>query len=171
MFHSNLEISLSVVRNFLKFDQELFFRWSKYFSSPVTLPSTVACQFTWFNKHVKIDNKNNCFHSLSNNNLNFPGKLFDFDDSIKFCECLKNQFRIKNNMQFHCWEIKHAIPQLWKDNIKNIAKNLSNLSIQDRYLMKCNRILNLEKLNRLSANPTIWSNTLKQFVGYCRRIV
>ena len=25
--------------------------------------------------------------------------------------------------------------------------------------------------NPLSANPTKWSNTLKQFVGYCRRIV
>ena len=25
--------------------------------------------------------------------------------------------------------------------------------------------------NPLSANPTEWSNTLKQFVGYCRRIL
>ena len=26
-------------------------------------------------------------------------------------------------------------------------------------------------INPLSANPTKWSNTLKQFVGFCRRIV
>ena len=26
-------------------------------------------------------------------------------------------------------------------------------------------------INPLSANPTKWSNTLKQFVGCCRRIV
>ena len=26
-------------------------------------------------------------------------------------------------------------------------------------------------LNPLSANPTKWSNTLKQFLGYCQRIV
>ena len=25
--------------------------------------------------------------------------------------------------------------------------------------------------NSLSVNPTKWSNTLKQFVGFCRRIV
>ena len=29
----------------------------------------------------------------------------------------------------------------------------------------------LTNLNPLSANPTKWSNTLKQFVGICRRIV
>ena len=41
-----------------------------YLTSPVTLPSTVTCQFIWFNKHVKIDNKTICFHNLSNNDLN-----------------------------------------------------------------------------------------------------
>ena len=50
-------------------------------------------------------------------------------------------------MQFQCRQIKHAIPQLWKDSIKNFARNLSNLSIQDHHLIKCHRILNLEKLN------------------------
>ena len=71
--------------------------------------------------------------------MTFVGQHFDFDGSIKSWECQKNQFRLKNN--------KHAIPQLWKDNIKNFARNLNNLSIQDHYLIKCNRILNLERLN------------------------
>ena len=32
-------------------------------------------------------------------------------------------------------------------------------------------ILQNAQLNPLSANPTKWSNTLRQFVGFCRRIV
>ena len=31
--------------------------------------------------------------------------------------------------------------------------------------------MGFQNLNPLSANPTKWSNTLKQFVGKCRRIV
>ena len=50
-------------------------------------------------------------------------------------------------MQFQCWQIKHPIPQFSKDNIKNSAGNLSNLSIQDPHLIKCHKIFNLEKLN------------------------
>ena len=51
-------------------------------------------------KHVKIDNNSICFDSLSNDNLNFVRQLFDFDGSLKFGECLKDLFRLKNNMQF-----------------------------------------------------------------------
>ena len=46
-FHSNLEINPSVLRNFAKFYQELFFRCGKYLSFLVTLPSTVVSQFIW----------------------------------------------------------------------------------------------------------------------------
>ena len=46
-------------------------------------------------------------------------------------------------MQFQCCQIKHAMPQLWKDNINNFAGNLSDLSIQDHHLIKCDIILNL----------------------------
>ena len=68
-FNSNLEISCSVLRSLPKFYQELFFRCGKCLSSPVTLPSTLACQFIWFKKHTKIDDKSLFFHSLSNNDL------------------------------------------------------------------------------------------------------
>ena len=30
--------------------------------------------------------------------------------------------------------------------------------------------LNVKKFNPLSVNPTKWSNTLKQFIGWCRQI-
>ena len=44
-FHSNLEVSHSILCKFHKSYQEIFIKWGKYLSSPATLPSTVACQF------------------------------------------------------------------------------------------------------------------------------
>ena len=41
----------------------------------------------------------------------------------------------------------HALPQHWKENIKQFARNLINLHIQDHHLIKCTTIQNLEKLN------------------------
>ena len=45
------------------------------------------------------------------------------------------------------WEIMHALPQHWKENIKQFARNLINLHIQDHHLIKCTTIQNLEKPN------------------------
>ena len=51
------------------------------------------------------------------------------------------------NMQFQYRQIIHALPQHWKETIKQFARNLNNLYIQDHHLIKCNTIYNLEKLN------------------------
>ena len=56
-FHSNLEVSHSILCKFPKFYKEMFIRWDKYLSSPATLPPIVACQFIWYNKHTQIDNE------------------------------------------------------------------------------------------------------------------
>ena len=56
-FHSNLEVTHSILCKFPKFYNEIFIRWGKNLSSPVTLPSTVAFQFIWFNKYIQIGNK------------------------------------------------------------------------------------------------------------------
>ena len=50
-------------------------------------------------------------------------------------------------MQFQYRQIIHALPQHWKETIKQFAGNLNNLYIQDHHLIKCNMISNLEKLN------------------------
>ena len=50
-------------------------------------------------------------------------------------------------MQFQYRQIIHALPQHWKETIKQFAGNLNNLYIQDHHLIKCNTIYNLEKLN------------------------
>ena len=121
-FHSNLEISRSVLRNFPEYYQVIF-RWGK-----VTLPSTVACQLTWFNKHIKIDSESTCFLCLLNYDLNFVGQLFD----------------LKITCSFNAAKLSVLYHNFGKDNIKNFTGNLSNVSIQDHQLVKCHRILNLE---------------------------
>ena len=80
-------------------------------------------------------------------NLNFVGQLFDTHGKLKPQECIKHQFLLKNNMQFQYRQIIHALPQHWKETIKQFARNLNNLYIQDHRLIKCNTIYNLEKLN------------------------
>ena len=41
-FHSNLQVSHSILRKFPKFYKEIFIRWGKHLASPATLASTVA---------------------------------------------------------------------------------------------------------------------------------
>ena len=62
-FHSNLEVSHSILCKFPRFYKEVII---KHLSSQATLPSTVACQFIWHNKHIQIDNKSTYFDSFSN---------------------------------------------------------------------------------------------------------
>ena len=50
-------------------------------------------------------------------------------------------------MQFQYWQIILALPQHWKETMKQYAGNLNNLYIQDYHLIKCNTTYNLEKLN------------------------
>ena len=89
-FHSNLEVSHSILCKFPKFYKEIFIRWGKHLSSPATLPSTVACQFIWFNKPIQIDDKSIYLYNFSNKNLNFVGKLFDTDGKLKSWDCIKH---------------------------------------------------------------------------------
>ena len=142
-FHSNLQVSHSILRKFPKFYKEIFIRRCKHLASPATLPSTVACQFIWYNKYIQIDNKSIYLHNFSNRNLNFVGQLFDTDGKLKPWESVKQQFFLKSNMQFQYRQIIHALPQHWKEIIKQFAGNLNNLYIQDHHLIKCNTIYNL----------------------------
>ena len=85
-FHSNLEVSHSLLCKFCKFYKEIFIRWGKHLSSR----ATVACQFIWYNKHTQIGNKNIYLYNFLNMNLNFVGQLFDIDGRLKSWECSFN---------------------------------------------------------------------------------
>ena len=83
-FHSNLEVNFSILCKFLKFYKEIFIRWGRnLFSSPAILPSTVACQFIGYNKHIQSGNKSIYLYNFSKRNLNFVGQLFDTDGKLK----------------------------------------------------------------------------------------
>ena len=66
--HSNLEVRHSILSKFPKFYKEVFIRQDKHLSLPATLPSAVACQLIWFNKHIQIDNKSIYPYNFSNRN-------------------------------------------------------------------------------------------------------
>ena len=100
-FHSNLEVSHSILCKFPRFYKEVIIRWGKHLSSPATLPSTVACQFIWHNKHIQIGNKSTYLYSFSNNNLNFVGQLFDSDRKLKRWECINTSFLLKPTCSFN----------------------------------------------------------------------
>ena len=88
-FHSNLEISHSILCKFPKFYKEIFIRWGKHLSSPATLPSTISSQFVWYNKHIQTDNKSIYLYNFSNMNLNFVGQLINTDGKLKPWEGVK----------------------------------------------------------------------------------
>ena len=88
-FHSNLDLSEHILQKFPKYYQEIFRKWGKYLSSPPNLPSTIANQFIWFNKNIKVANKSIYFSSFSKNGLNFVGQLFNVNGSLKNWNCLK----------------------------------------------------------------------------------
>ena len=119
----------------------------KHLSSQATLPSTDACQFIWFNKHIRIDNKSIYPYNFSNRNLNFVGQVFDTDGKLKSWDRAKHQFLLKNNVQFQYRQIIHALPQHWKETIKQLTGHLNKLYIKDHHLIKCNMVYNLEKLS------------------------
>ena len=121
-FHSSLEVSHSILCKFPRFYKEVIIRWGKHLSSPATLPSIVACQFIWHNKHIQIDNKSTYFYTFSNSNINFVGQLFDTNGEMKSWECIKHRFSLKKNMQFQYLQIIHALPQHWKESINNKFK-------------------------------------------------
>ena len=51
-------------------------------------------------------------------------------------EYAKHRFLLKNNVRYQYRQIKHALPQHWKETIKQFAENLSNLYMQT-YKPRC----------------------------------
>ena len=114
-FHSNLEVSHSILCKFPKLYKVLFIRWVKHLSLLATLSSTVACQFIWYNKHIQIDNKSIYLYNLSNRNLNFVAQFFDTDCKLKPWECVGicipanyTYFTtvLERNHETICWKFK-----------------------------------------------------------------
>ena len=55
----------------------------KTFSSLPSLPSSVATQYLWHNRCIKIDDKSLFSYSLSAKGINFVSQLFQNNQQIK----------------------------------------------------------------------------------------
>ena len=122
-------------------------RRSRYLSSSSALPSAIACQFLWYNKNIKIRNESIYIYEFSEKGLNFVGHFFDTQGNFKSWDCLKEQFSLPNHLKYRWFQIKHAIPNDWKQNLKMHNGNISNLLIENHHLIKKNHIYCLSKLD------------------------
>ena len=145
--HPNLDLRNFPFEIFPKYYQVIIYRWSKYLSSPPSLPSSIASQFLWLNKDIQIDNKCVIFPNFSNKGINFVGKLFDSDGKLHCWEFLKEKYLLSQNMEFKWFQLIHTLPREWKEAISIHNGSLENLLIHDHHLIKKKQILCLTKLN------------------------
>ena len=146
-FHQNLDLRDFTLKIFPKYYQEIIYRWSKYLSSSPYFPSSIASQFLWLNKDIKIDNKCVIFSNFSKNGINFVGQLFDSDEKLHCSEFLKEKYLLSQNMKFKWFQLIHALPRVWKESVSMHDGRLENLFIQDHHLIKKNQMICLTKLN------------------------
>ena len=118
-FHSNLLVKSSSIKNFPFYYQEIFHKWCKYLTSPVSVTSTIMSQFLWYNKYILIDKQSFLFSAMSNNGLNYVGHLFDTRGEIKDWNTIKLEFGLENTLHFSWMQLINSIPQSWKKNIFN----------------------------------------------------
>ena len=68
-------------------------------------------------------------------------------DQPKNWSILKTEYAIQNKDQF-CWlQLVSAIPEMWRECIKEVSENTSLLVVKDHHLFRGLRIIILEKLS------------------------
>ena len=139
-FHPNLGLRNFSLKIFLKYSQEIIYRWSKYLSSPPSLRSSIAFQFLWLNKDIQIDYKCVIFSNFLKNQINFVGQLFDSDGKLHCWEFLKETYLFSQNMKFKWFQLIRILPREWKEDISIHDESLENLFIQDHCLFKKNQM-------------------------------
>ena len=113
-FHPNLDLRDISLKIFPKYYQEIIYRWSKYLSSPPSLPwpiASIASQFLWLNNDIQIDKKCVILSNFSKNEINFVGQLFDSDGKLHRWEFLKEKYLLSQNMKFKCFQFIHTLPR------------------------------------------------------------
>ena len=154
-FHSNLDLRNFSLTIFPKYYQEIIYRWSKYLSSPPSLPTSIALNFYGLTKTFNWTKKSVIFSNFPKNRINFVGKLFDSDRKLHYWEFLKEKYLLSQNVKFKWFQLIHASPRECKESISSMHDgNLENLFIQDHYLIKKNQTLCLTKFNSTELQRT-----------------
>ena len=120
--NSNLKVSHSILCTFPKFYKGFFIILGKHLSSPATLPSTVGCEFIWYNKHIKTDNKSIYLYNFSSRNVKFVGQLVDADAELEPWECVKHLFLLTNNPQINTGKLNMFYRSTGKKQQNNLPE-------------------------------------------------
>ena len=100
IFLSNLSIIPNKIKEFQTYYQDILIKWEKHFSSLPSLPSSVAAQYLWHNKYIKIDDKTAFSSSLSAKGINFVGQLSQNNQEIKKWNELKTELDLIENEKY-----------------------------------------------------------------------
>ena len=121
--------------------------WKQYLSTDPETISGILSQNLWFNEHIIIDNCMVNFTNFSQKNINLIDQLVNESCLFKKWQMLEDEYHLDNDIYFQWAQLLHAIPQIWKNKIKqNLTKNESNILVLNHHLMKIARILTLDKL-------------------------
>ena len=102
-FNPNVDLKDLSLKIFPKYYQEMIYRWSKYLSSPPSLPSSIPSQFLWLNKDIQVDNKCVIFSNFSKNPINFR--------ELRCWEFLKEKYIWPQNMKSKWFQIIYVLPR------------------------------------------------------------
>ena len=108
-------------------------------------PSCIQFNFSWYNKHILIDNKPVYLSSFSDKNANFINNLLDCLGNFKSWTILKTESKLADSLYFSWMQIINAIPLIWKTIIKHICVS-ANLLLLNNHLIKKNNLISLDNL-------------------------
>ena len=132
--------------------------WKQYLQADPETISGILSHNLWFNKDIIIHNSIANFQKFSLKNINFVDQLENESCQFKKWQTLKDEYHLDNDIYFQWVQLIHAIPQIWKNKIKqNLTKNESNLLVLNHHLIKNARILTLDKLSAMEIYSNIFN--------------
>ena len=82
-FHPDLDISVQKLKKFPTYYKLFYKTWCLHLTSSPDLPSTIASQALWYNKHIKTDNKSTYLSEISEKGLNCAGHLYNESHNLE----------------------------------------------------------------------------------------
>ena len=84
--NSNLSTPTSKIKSCPTYYKQIFKSWSENLSSFPNLPSAIASQVIWYNKCIKVDNKNKYNFKMSQKDKSYVRPLFKCNSKPKLWE-------------------------------------------------------------------------------------
>ena len=138
---------LKVIKpSFSLFSIENFFELGKCLAMIPEIPFCILSPYLWYSKSIQVDNTSVYFLKFSDENINYVSQLFSENGSIKQWHKFKREHNLHESFYFHWLQLIDAISQRWEIIIKENYENAVNLIIHDHNLVKCSKVITLDKL-------------------------